>query len=272
MGVLSGTGYGAYRLNSDPAFATTLRGFGLGQVVDAVGNVVPLATPNDGGKPVAATGELEAAQRTLATLQRKKQEAETAAAAAAAAAAAEAAAASTTEATTTVDSAAAKASADETDETKVSDIVDGREGTQAGNMDGEDVAEAAVAAVLDAENQSAQAEELVEIVVGKERDDALATTAEAPAPSELEVLRDEIRIIEDSVAEEQAEVRRNTVAQLQVQQAELRGELEDMLARDLSELDMSALRKRVVQLVMELQVSSCGTRAYCGYILVFVAG
>ena len=58
-----------------------------------------------------------------------------------------------------------------------------------------------------------------------------------------------------SDAEKQAEVRRSTVAQLQVQQAKLRGELDDMLARDLSELDAAALRRRVVQLVMELQAS-----------------
>ena len=115
--------------------------------------------------------------------------------------------------------------------------------------------EAEVAAVLDADKQSTQAEASVEDAVSTELNEALTITAEAPAPTELEILRGEIRDIEDSVAEKQAEVRRSTVAQLQVQQAKLRGELEDMLARDLSELDAAALRRRVVQLVMELQAS-----------------
>jgi hypothetical protein len=268
LGLLGGTGYGAYRLNSDPEFATTLRGFGLGRVVDAVGSVVPLAAP--AAAPAAGRGkELDAAQERLAALQRKKQEAEAAAAATAAAAAAAAAAAEDTE--DTEDAAAATAAADDTPaststgttderagdgvETTASGGGDGGDGIQASGTDG-DGGEAAVAAVLVADSQGAQAEELVEKVVEQERDEALAVAAEAPAPSELDMLRDEIRGIEDSVAEEQAEARRNTVAQLQVQQAELRGELEDMLARDLSELDMGALRKRVVQLVMELQVRS----------------
>lgn len=263
-GVVGGVGYSAYRLKSDPDFATTLRGFGLGAVVDAVGGVMPLA----GGpkqEPLTSTKIEQKADSpetpTMLLSPSQARESEATAEAQVNVASQEQATgddandrdlstsdnqlSSDTEGTTNEEISPNDSETSE-EAAMTSSGIASSEKTQEG--------EAAVSAVVEAESQSAEADDRVKTAIEEERDDALAVVADVAGPSEMEVLREQIRVIEDSVAEEQADVRRKTVSELQVQQAELRGELEDMLARDLTELDIADLRKRVVQLVMELQV------------------
>ena len=245
VGAVIGAGYTAYKLTADPSFATSLRSMGLGSVVEGIGKVVPLAKEMPKAAPKTSTKKA-----TTATITNEKRESTKTttdeAGESASTAKTEAGSEENTQPVAATASAAAEGEKnemvkEENAESKTSDEI--RSETQ----------EAAIAAEIASEDAQQRAGETVQAALDVAEQDAAVVAEEKPSPSEMERLREEVRDIERTVTEKQSDVRRDTVKQLRVREAVLRGELEDMLARDLSELNIEDLRRRVVQLVMELQ-------------------
>jgi hypothetical protein len=241
-GVLGGTGYTAYKLKSDASFAATLNNWGLGNVVDGFGKLIPLAKEEQGNARDAKDHRVTTTTPVDdASLEKKPPPMVSTA---------------STDATTSESmEGVGNTSTEENDavkETKEAEEIQ-QKLTQTPEEARTDAQENAVAAVVASNKVQEQAEEDVQQTLNDAQADAVAVDEMKASPSEKERLREEVLSIERSVSEQQGEVRRDTVAQLRVREAQLRGTLEDMLARDLSEANVEELRRRVVSLVMELQ-------------------
>ena len=224
VGVIGGVGYAAYKIKTDPSFATSL-GF---------------ATPSE-----VAIEEKKSNVKKTAEKPIQQEEAPAAAAD------------DTDSVAADISSAAAAPSLVEEETEKEGEKKEEKEDTEESQQTPEEARkeaqETAISAVVASEKMQAQAGETVQTTLDEAHEDATAVADLKPTLSEKQRLREEVRDLEKSVAEQQTEVRRNTVAQLRVSEAKLRGELEDVLARDLSTSNIEELRRRVVQLVMELQ-------------------
>ena len=248
VGLIGGGGYTAYKLNTDSGFATTLRQYGAGALVNGIGKIIPLAKEKNSVPPTAEIDVSAAASDVTAQSVASNTASTTATGS------------SNENVTSTqddvsADGAAAEMEKENAEASSASAPLQKTSEEQAADQTKtrQEEQENAIAAVVAAGTTQESADKSVQSTVDSNQQEAAAIANEKPKQSEMERLRDNVRDIERTVAEQQTEVRRDTVAQLRVREAQLRGELENMLARDLSELNIEDLRRRVVQLVMELQ-------------------
>ena len=109
----------------------------------------------------------------------------------------------------------------------------------------DDVA-AEITKVVDAEME-------VELAVNAALSKSEEILKEQVGDEELARLRSEVKAVEAQVGKYQAEVRQAAVDEVRATQEQLREDLEDVLANDLSSSSPETLKRRVVKLVMELQ-------------------
>ena len=122
----------------------------------------------------------------------------------------------------------------------------------------------------DSSSENAQEEEAVERItaevikdieteaeIEKLEDDAEAKREEVrkvrPSEEEIEKIKNEIKSVENEAYTLQQDVRDKAVNDVQANQDLLRKDLEAILAEDLNTADIVTLRRRIVQLVMQVQ-------------------
>ena len=250
IGIVAGAGGFMYKLNTDAAFNSTLRKYKLGSVVDTFGKIIPLAQEKE--KETTSTVETEQkassipvkeliATPTLAT--KAKDESNESAAQD-----------GPNDITTTEKEGDEEIKSDGSNSSEETSSTSSSDKQQMTEIEArQESQEDAIAAAVASEESQKRANKSVQTTVDNNTQAAADVADSKPKVSEMDRLRTEVVDIERSVAARQSEVKRDTVAQLRVREAQLRGELENMLARDLSELNIEDLRRRVVQLVMELQ-------------------
>jgi hypothetical protein len=253
--IVGGGGITAYKLKTDPTVASSMRNYGLGSVVNGFGKIITLAKEEESISK--DKGTTSSTFQGNVTDQNNSEDTSS-----------DVSSGVSPDLSSEKGSAAADQNGDNASIKQKNvnqEKEDGQEAEVATKVEAEtadekisgelreEAQDAAVSAVVASGKVQENVEEQVKATLHEVEEDAMLVAEMKSKPSEKETLRQEVLDIERSVTEQQTEVRRNTVSQLRVNQAQLRGELEDMLARDLSELNIEKLRRRVVSLVMELQ-------------------
>ena len=122
-------------------------------------------------------------------------------------------------------------------------------GTDAKKTEDEIVSEKITAEVIKAVETEAKIEELKEDAEMKREE----VRKVRPSEEEIEKIKRDIKNVEEEAYQVQSAVREAAVKDVQDSHEILRKDLENILAEDLSTGDMETLRRRVVQLVMQVQ-------------------
>ena len=122
-------------------------------------------------------------------------------------------------------------------------------GTDAKKTEDEIVSEKITAEVIKAVETEAKIEELKEDAEMKREE----VRKVRPSEEEIEKIKKDIKNVEEEAYQVQSAVREAAVKDVQDSHEILRKDLENILAEDLSTGDMETLRRRVVQLVMQVQ-------------------